>query len=54
VTSEEIKIQYFLNPLVFLGKINVFTVCCHKVKNRHICLISYQFLCCLISMIRLK
>jgi len=53
-TTEEINIQYLLNPSVFLGKINLFIVCWQKVKYQHICLILYQFLCCLMSVIRLK
>jgi len=53
VTSEEINMQYLLNPLVFLGKINLFTAFCQKVKYQRICLIFYQFHC-LISVIRLK
>ena len=44
----------FTNIYAFLVKINLFTVLCQKVKYQHICSIFYQFLCCLISVIRLK
>jgi hypothetical protein len=55
VTLAEIKIQYLLNLLFSLGKINIFTVPYQKVKNQHIhFIISVSLLSNICDKLRLK